>query len=227
MTKNLTMSIISVLFLLLSVNFSNAEQKKNQENIKENLDRSADPSVPAELGGNGCKEIAKDLGYTTYNFTKEDLYFFGDPRAVKGGTLRHITSRFPATLRTLGQNSNYVENSTIEGLCYESLISTHPLNLDFIPVLATHWKISDDKMQFWFRIDPRARFSDGMPVTADDVVATWDLLMDETILEPSSQLVYGKFDRPVAESKYIVSVKCAQLNWRNLLYFGAMSILPS
>ena len=227
MTKNLSMGIISVLFLLLSVNFSNAEQKKNQENIKENLDRSADPSVLAELGGNGFKEIAKDLGYTTYNFTKEDLYFFGDPRAIKGGTLRHITSRFPATLRTLGQNSNYVENSTIEGLCYESLISTHPLNLDFIPVLATHWKISDDKMQFWFRINPRARFSDGMPVTADDVVATWDLLMDETILEPSSQLVYGKFDRPVAESKYIVSVKCEQLNWRNLLYFGGMSILPS
>ena len=69
------MGIISVLFLFLSVNFSNAEQKKNQENIKENLDRSADPSVPAALGGNGFKEIAKDLGFTTYNFTEEDLYF--------------------------------------------------------------------------------------------------------------------------------------------------------
>jgi len=66
-----------------------------------------------------------------------------------------------------------------------------------------------------------------MPVTSYDVVATWDLLMDETILEPSSQLVYGKFERPVAESKYIVSVKCKQLSWRNLLYFGGMSILPA
>jgi len=183
--------------------------------------------VPAEFGGAGFEDIAKDLGYTTYEFTEEDYFFYGDPRAVKGGTLRSITSRFPATLRTAGQNSSYVENSTIEGLCYESLISTHPLNLDFVPVLATHWKISDNKMKFWFRIDPRARFSDGVPVTSADVVATWDLMMDETILEPSNQLVYGKFKRPVPESKYIVSVECEELSWRNLLYFGGMSILPS
>ena len=46
-----------------------------------------------------------------------------------------------------------------------------------------------------------------MPVTSDDVIATWDLRMDETILSPFEQMTYGKFERPVAESKYIVSVK--------------------
>ncbi len=196
-------------------------------NHKNHTESALAGDVSAELGGTGFEAIAEELGYTTYNFTEEDYYFYGDPRAVKGGTLRHITSRFPATLRTAGQNSSYVENTTIEGLCYESLISTHPLNLEFVPVLATHWKISDDKMKFWFRIDPRARFSDGMPVTSADVVATWDLMMDETILEPSNQLVYGKFSRPVAESKYIVSAECEELSWRNLLYFGGMSILPA
>ena len=66
-----------------------------------------------------------------------------------------------------------------------------------------------------------------MPVTSDDVIATWDLMMDETILEPSSQLVYEKYERPVAESKYIVSVTSKSLNWRNLLYFSAsMSLHP-
>ena len=43
-----------------------------------------------------------------------------------------------------------------------------------------------------------------MPVTADDVIATWDLRMDEQILSPSEQFTYGKFERPIAESKYIV-----------------------
>ena len=59
-------------------------------------------------------------------------------------------------------------------------------------------------MTFWFRINPKAVFSDGIPVTADDVLATWDSQMDETILEPSAQLVYGKFE-PFKESKYIQS----------------------
>ena len=63
-------------------------------------------------------------------------------------------------------------------------------------------------------------------VTAEDVVASWDIRMDDTILMPSTQLVYGKLERPEILSKYIVTVKAKNLNWRNLLYFSGMSILP-
>ena len=124
-------------------------------------------------------------------------------------------------------SSQVLNSRTIASLCYEGLLSQHPITLDFIPSLASHWFISEDKMQFKFRINPDARWWDGMPVTSDDVIATWDLMMDETILEPSSQLVYEKYERPVAESKYIVSVTSKSLNWRNLLYFSAsMSLHP-
>ena len=75
-------------------------------------------AVSPEDGGPGFEKIAKKLGYTTYEYTEKDMKFLGDPRAVKGGTLRHITSRFPATLRTDGQNANYVENSTIDPLFF-------------------------------------------------------------------------------------------------------------
>tara|TARA_S200000501_G_C20868918_1_gene763349 strand:+ start:2164 stop:4089 length:1926 start_codon:yes stop_codon:yes gene_type:complete len=216
------------LFFITSCGDKKSSQSNHTNNFEDNMINSSidDSQVSAKLGGVGFEDLAQELGYTTYFFTEEDYKFFGDPKAVKGGTLRHITSRFPNTLRIVGQNSNYVENSTIQGLCYESLITTHPVNLDFIPQLATHWKVSDDKMTFWFRINPDARFSDGMHVTADDVLATWDLQMDETILEPSAQLVYGKFE-PFKESKYIVRVECKKLSWRNLLYFGGMAILPA
>ena len=103
----------------------------------------------------------------------------------------------------------------------------HPTTLDFIPGLASHWFISEDKMTFKFRINPDARWWDGNPVTSEDVIATWDLRMDETILSPFEQITYGKFERPVADSKYIVSVKAKNVNWRNLLYFSAsMSLHP-
>lgn len=187
-----------------------------------------DTETPPEAGGYGFETLADSLGYQTYIFSEENRRFFGDPRAQKGGTLTSIMGRFPATMRIYGQNSNYVENSHLQALIYEGLIDLHPVTLEFIPSLASHWKISDDKMTFWFRINPDARWSDGQPVVAEDVVATWNLLMDETILFPSTQLTYGKFERPVAESKYIVSVQCTELNWRNLLYFGtSMAILPA
>ncbi|NQV41189.1 MAG: hypothetical protein HQ506_02445 [Candidatus Marinimicrobia bacterium] len=186
-----------------------------------------DMTTPPEAGGYGFEEMSAALGYSTYEMKPQEQVFFGDPRAKKGGLFRHITTRFPATMRTEGQNANYVENNTIAGLCYEGLISTHPLTLEFVPALASHWKVSEDKMKFWFRINPDARWSDGREVIAADVVATWDLHMDETILSPSDQLVFGKFERPIAEGKYIVSVVAKELSWRNFLYFGGMSILPS
>jgi len=219
-----------LLILLISLGLwscGGGDQQAAERSVKHVDIVEKDMTTPAEQGGYGFEDLAEDLGYVTYKMQPEEQIFFGDPRAKKGGTLRHITTRFPVTMRTEGQNANYVENSTIAGLCYEGLLSTHPVTLEFIPALASHWKISDDKMKFWFRINPDARFSDGREVIADDVVATWDLHMDETILSPSDQLVYGKFERPVAESKYIVSVTCKELSWRNLLYFGAMSIFPS
>jgi hypothetical protein len=44
------------------------------------------------------------------------------------------------------------------------------------------------------------------------------------------QLVFEKFEKPVAESKYIVRVKSKQKNWRNFLYIATNEgtvILPS
>jgi peptide/nickel transport system substrate-binding protein len=50
-----------------------------------------------------------------------------------------------------------------------------------MPVLATHWKIEPDKLTYRFRIDPNAKFSDGTPVTSEDVVASWKFFADKTL----------------------------------------------
>ena len=183
-------------------------------------DAGADPSVPAALGGRG---------FTGDGWlTSTDFELIGDPRAVKGGVIREAQLDFPGTLRIYGPESNTVLNGAIQDVVYEGLLTVHPTTLEFIPGLASHWQVSEDKLTYRYRIDPNARFSDGQPVTADDVVASWALVMDKGLQEPMSQLVYAKFDKPVAESKYIVRVKCNQLNWRNFLYFSAsLPILPA
>ena len=204
----------------------------NEKNItKKSFDKinivQKDTQTSAEDGGYGFKDIYKDLGYETYVLPEEDYKYFGSSKAEKGGHLKHIRGRFPATMRVLGQHYNYAENiDIIIPLCYQTLLSTHPVTLDYMPGLATHWKVSKDKMQMWFRINPDARFSDGEEVTAEDVVASWDIRMDETILMPSTQLVYGKLEKPEILGKYVITVKAKTLNWRNLLYFSGMSILP-
>ena len=226
MTKN-TISTFLILAFILGCGGNDKSSKKIKSQSKEIFKKDLD--VPAELGGYGFEKIYSELGYTTYVWSEiVDKTYFGDPNAKKGGTLNYIHSLFPRTMRIIGQNSSQVLNSrTISALCYEGLLSQHPITLDFIPSLASHWFISDDKRHFKFRINPDARWWDGNPVTADDVIATWDLRMDETILSPSEQMTYGKFERPIAESKYIVSVRANSISWRNFLYFASMPLHPN
>ena len=103
---------------------------------------------------------------------------------------------------------------------YESLLTLHPStstgcrNRDALADLP-------DRMTYRFRIDPNARWSDGQPVVADDVVATWTLMMDKGLQDPSAQLVFEKFDKPVAESSYIVRVTSQSAELAELPTFPA------
>lgn len=195
-----------------------ASTDKNAYPVFPNQDAGADPSVPAEQGGRGFEGEGWE--------TNADFDLIGDPRAVKGGIFREATPDFPATLRYVGPNIS-VWNQMLHSLAYESLLGLHPTSLEYIPVLATHWQVSPDKLTYRFRIDPNARWNDGMPVVSDDVVASWKLMVDKTLQDPFRNAMYGRYEQPVAESKYIVSVKSKEPGWTALYYFSSMPIYPA
>lgn len=226
---NLKKQLFSIFTLLLISSFltscgSNKQKKVfNTEpvSIKQfDTPPGADPSVSAEDGGKGFTGDGWE--------TNEDYNTLGNPDAIKGGQITLSIPSFPATLRTVGKESNSYFNRAAESMMYEALLSLDPITEEFMPLLATHWKMSEDKKQFWFRINPDARWADGKPVTSEDVIATWKLLVDPGILEAYTNILYQTYEEPVAESKYIVSVKTKDLNWRQFLYFAAsMTILPA
>jgi len=173
-----------------------------------NPDAGADPAISAEQGGKGFT----GTGWQT----NTDFDLIGDPRAVKGGTYREYIADFPGSLRMIGPETNGSTTFMIANCMYETLLMLHPTTLEYIPSLATHWQISDDKLTFRFRLNPSARFSSGEPVTAEDVVASWALIADKTVKDPSKNAQFSKFEKPVAESKYIVRIKALKPDWRSL-----------
>src|SRR5262249_40218782 len=137
------------------------------------------------------------------------------------------TSDFPTTLRYYGPNIS-AWNAWLNSMVYETLLGLHPTTMEYIPALASHWQISEDKQTFRFRINPNARWSDGKPVISDDVVASWKLAVDKGLQDPARSLIYEKFEQPVPESKYIVRVKAKTVSWRNFLDFSAnLFIFPA
>jgi microcin C transport system substrate-binding protein len=158
--------------------------------------------------------------------TNETYKGFGSRNAKKGGTLSCVETSFPPTLRTVGKNANSTFRSMMVGLCYEGLLDLDPITFNYAPNLAKRWAIADDKLSFFFEIDERARWSDGKPVVASDVVKTWELYTDAGIEDPFSIDYWNKYEKPVAVSDRIVMVKSKQLNWRAFMSFAFMTILP-
>lgn len=85
------------------------------------------------------------------------------------------------------------------------------------PLLARRWQ-RVDPLTLVFELDPRARWQDGTPVTARDVVFTWRLMTDPVVgkgrlvMEPVASVealgpakVRVRFKRPFAEQLYLFS----------------------
>ena len=103
---------ILILFLLLLFSCGGDSKKDSNPSISKETISNKDSQTSAEDGGYGFEKISNSLGFGTYKWSeKNDKTFFGDPKAVKGGTLNYIHSLFPRTMRVLGQNSSQVLNS--------------------------------------------------------------------------------------------------------------------
>lgn len=77
------------------------------------------------------------------------------------------------------------ESPNIFGLTYEGLIRENPLTGEIQPALAKSWEFSEDKLSIIFTLKDNLKWSDGQPLTVDDVVFTYnDLYLNEAI--PSS-----------------------------------------
>lgn len=198
---------------------SNVSFDKNSYPVFPNPDAGADPAVPAEQGGKGFTGEGWE--------TNRDFDLIGDPRAQKGGVLRSWLLSFPGTLRMAGPEWNTSVNYAISLLVYETLLTLHPTTLQYMPVLATHWQIAPDRLTYRFRLDPNGHFSDGTPVTADDVVATWVFHTDKSLQDLFFYTEYNKLEKPVAESKYIVRMKAKELKWSNFLIASSMRVFPA
>ena len=110
-----------------------------------------------------------------------------------GGTLRRHLSAEPQTLNPLVTKDAYQD--IINGHIFESLITRDPDTLDWKPELADRWEVSEDGKTITFHIDPRAKFSDGTPVTADDVVFSVNTILNPEIDAANLRSYYEDIER--------------------------------
>lgn len=146
------------------------------------------------------------------------------PHAVPGGLLRFSASQAPKSLNYYVDSLTYTQQ--IFDLLYETLLWIDPVTSEFYPGLAKRWTISDDGLTFTFEIDPRAAWSDGRPVTADDVKWTFDQVMDPKSMSGPHKVSLGVFRPPQVLGPRTIRFQAKENHWRNLLAAGGFEIMP-
>ncbi|WP_156332495.1 extracellular solute-binding protein [Rhodopseudomonas sp. AAP120] len=149
---------------------------------------------------------------------------YANPDAPKGGRLVEgvlgtFDSLNPFIVRGLAVQR-------IRGYVVESLMARgndEPFTL--YGLLAQSVETDDTRSYVTFRINPRARFSDGRPVLADDVLFSWQLLRDKG--RPNHRLYYAKVARAAAIDDRTVRFDFSDAQDRELpLILGLMPIFP-
>lgn len=149
---------------------------------------------------------------------------YADPSAPKGGTLvQGILGTFdslnPLIVRGLAVQQ-------MRGYVIESLMARgydEPFTL--YGLLAKTVETDDARSFVAFTLDPAARFSDGKPVTAEDVVFSWALLRDKG--RPNHRTYYSKVAKAEIVGERAVRFDLAGADDRELpLILGLMPVLP-
>lgn len=171
----------------------------------------------AEAGENGDTSPALDLSSVEW-VTNMDDPPIGDPNAKKGGTYVDSLPGFPKTFRLYGPNSNEMFANWNRAFATSiSLVWRHPTTDNHIPILATHWAIMDDNKTVLYKLDERARWSDGEPITADDYVFAHEFMSSPHIVDPFyNRYIEDYIADVVALDDYTLKIVGARESWRPL-----------
>ncbi|MBU2899020.1 extracellular solute-binding protein [Vibrio hepatarius] len=154
------------------------------------------------------------------NFTHFD---YVNPSAPKYGKITY------GNIGTYDNFNRYASRgvpAAATGELYDSLMYSPSDEIDaYYPLIAQRVRYSDDFTWLELDINPKARFHDGEPITAEDVAFTFDKFMTEGV--PQYRSYYKDIKSVTAKDKYTVRIEMATPNREKLFSFAQSTrVLP-
>jgi len=122
--------------------------------------------------------------------------------------------------------SNDLYSTIVQGRVLESLIYIDPNTLKHVPMLCRSWQISEDGLTFTFQLRQGVTFSDGIPFTADDVIFTFNWIMNPAVEAPRDRAYLEKITSVTKNGDYEVVFKFKEPYFQAMDISGGMNILP-
>ncbi len=116
---------------------------------------------------------------------------------------------------------DWVQAKVLEGLVYRD-----PDTLDYLPQLARNWKVSDDGLTITFLLRKGVLFSDGEPMTADDVLFSYQIIMNPKIAAARQRAYYDKIKSVEKKGDDQIVFTMKEPYFESFDLCGTLSIVP-
>lgn len=121
----------------------------------------------------------REIEGTEYRVSRDPIGQFG------GSFFTASLGRGPKTFNPLV--SNDASSGEVAGLMFVGLLEGDPYTGKMIPYLAKDYKILPDKRTYIVTLRKGLKWSDNKPLTADDVVFTWNKIIKQGLGNPSTR----------------------------------------
>jgi peptide/nickel transport system substrate-binding protein len=132
----------------------------------------------------------------------------------------------PATLNPISTSADKFTDWVSTGTIFESLLEYDPNVMVLRPLLAESYSVSDDGMEITFRLKDTVHFSDGVPITADDIIFTFKTIKNPLIDASNLANYYRDINDVTKINDREVKFTMSRVYYKSLETTGLMPILP-
>lgn len=140
------------------------------------------------------------------------------------GTFIESVSANPTSLFPLTNNDG--EAAAVQDMFFESLLDRHWDSYDWMPSLASKWEISKDGKEFTFTLNKKAKFSDGTPVTAEDVKFSFDLIFMKGVMCAHLRPYYSAIKKVEVLGADKIRFTAGEVYYKNFDVVAGLTVFP-
>lgn len=155
---------------------------------------------------------------------KSPMEIPGNPKAPVGGTYYKNFKSEPESFNPI--NSSDLYSSILQSYVMEGLLTLNPLTYEMEPGVAEKWEESKDGLTYTFYIRDGVKFSDGKPLTVEDIKFSFECVKDPAYKAAHRLPYYENIDKIEIVSPKVLRFKMKKPYFKNIQVLGSGGYSP-
>lgn len=130
----------------------------------------------------------------------------------------------PDTLNPITSTDAY--SGRIQSLVGDTLITRDNQTLAWVPQMASRWEMSPDQRQFTFFLRDGIRWHDGVPLTVEDIIFSYERIQDPKVNSPHLRVYYKDLIRVEKIRERVVRFTFREPYFKAFDFCGELPLVP-